>query len=273
MIALIINADDLGMNAERDRGIFRAFATGVVSSASLVANGSCFATAAAGAREAGMPVGVHLNLSEGSPLTGPIGGVTDDNGRFPGKTALRSALLAGNFDLGAIRRELAAQVERVRSAGLVPDHLDSHQHFHLFPTLAPLVVELAQSSGIAALRRSTPAEPAELDPQGALGAELRLYRSLAGSFEQLLSTAPEIVLPDGLWGMPDLHRLDTERLCQLLQKIPAGRWELMTHPGHGTGSSFNGSQRTVELQALVSDEARNIVRKRGIRLCSFGELK
>jgi predicted glycoside hydrolase/deacetylase ChbG (UPF0249 family) len=64
-IRLIVNADDLGCGPARDRGIFRAFQQGIVTSASLLANGRTFAEAAREARTLGLPVGVHLNLAEG----------------------------------------------------------------------------------------------------------------------------------------------------------------------------------------------------------------
>ncbi|HDS15451.1 MAG TPA: ChbG/HpnK family deacetylase [Proteobacteria bacterium] len=46
MIRLIINADDLGSGPQRDRGILHAFERGLVTSASLLANGSSFTEAA-----------------------------------------------------------------------------------------------------------------------------------------------------------------------------------------------------------------------------------
>ncbi len=70
MISLIINADDLGSNQDRDRGILKAFKQGIVTSASMLANGPSFNTAVSQVKEAELPVGVHLNLSDGSALTG-----------------------------------------------------------------------------------------------------------------------------------------------------------------------------------------------------------
>ena len=128
MIRLIVNADDLGSSPQRDRGIFSAFTEGIVTSASLLANGSNFVAAVAQAQACTMPVGVHLNLAEGPALTGPIPGLTDAAGNFPGKTGLRSLLLDGCPNETGIREELLAQIARVRTAGLEPDHLDTHQH-------------------------------------------------------------------------------------------------------------------------------------------------
>jgi len=159
MIRLIVNADDLGSGAPRDRGIFAAFTHGIVTSASLLANGRSFAQASREVLACSLPTGVHLNLSEGNSLTGAIHGLTDAAGNFPGKTALRHILLAGQLDRANVSRELLAQIEFVRTAGITPDHLDTHQHCLLFPALTGIIADVAEASGIRALRLPLPAEP------------------------------------------------------------------------------------------------------------------
>ncbi|NIQ10441.1 MAG: ChbG/HpnK family deacetylase, partial [Gammaproteobacteria bacterium] len=72
---MIVNADDLGINKDRDRGIFEAFKDGIVTSSTMLANGFSFEKAAVKAREIDLPVGIHLNLSEGITLSGPINGL------------------------------------------------------------------------------------------------------------------------------------------------------------------------------------------------------
>ncbi len=67
---LIVNADDLGWTAGVNRGIAEAHRNGIVTSASLLANGEEFAEAVELARKTrGLGVGVHLNLSDGPPIT------------------------------------------------------------------------------------------------------------------------------------------------------------------------------------------------------------
>jgi len=270
MIQLIVSADDLGSGAARDRGIFAAFHRGIVTSASLMANGPSFATAAREALACGLPVGVHLNLAEGRALTGAITGLTDAQGNFPGKAVLRHVLQNGDGDRQGMRRELLAQIERVRVAGLAPDHLDTHQHCLLFPALTSLVVEAARISGIAALRLPAPAEPADSDPTGPLGSELALYRLLAALARQTLHAAG-LWTPNGLWGMPLLNRLDTATLAETLAVLPDGVWELMTHPGEpDPDDPFGGPQRAAEVAALTDPGITRLIAKRGIKLTSFG---
>lgn len=271
MIFLIVNADDLGSGPERDRGILEAFQYGIVTSASLLANGPSFASAALLSNRAGLPVGVHLNLADGFTLSGPIAGLTDADGRLPGKPHLRLCLTEEKCDLAAIRRELSAQIERVFATGLQPDHLNSHQHCQLFPCLNKMVVELAREYGVGAVRQPRPMERAENDPDGILGEELALYRRLASVD---LETDDVLARPDGLWGMSLLNRLDQHTLCALLETIPAGRWELMTHPGYAApdGDAFGDDRRNTERQALCAPEARAIINRRDIQLGTFGEL-
>lgn len=270
MIRLIVNADDLGSGPGRDRGIFRAFREGLVTSASLLANGPSFAAAAAEARSLRLPVGVHLNLSEGTSLTGPIPGLTDAAGTFPGKAGLRRLLAANELPGQPLREELLAQVERVRAEGLTPDHLDSHQHFALFPTGTALLAEVATVTGIAALRLPLPMEPAAADPGGELGTELALYRRLAPVAAATLRGAG-CFLPDGLWGMPLLDRLDEAGLLGVLEQLPAGTWELMVHPGEtDPGHPFSGPSRLAEVAALTAAAPRRRIAARGIFLTHFG---
>ncbi len=271
IVHLIVNADDLAAGTRRDRGIFEAFRQGIVTSASILANGASFAGAAREALDCGLPLGVHLNLAEGRALAGPIRGLTDAGGHFPGKLPLRRYLL-GPVDAEGILCELRAQVERVLDAGLTPDHLDTHQHFFLFPAATPLVVETARNFGIKALRRPIPAEAATEDPGRGLGDEMALYRHLAPEAAQTLAKAG-LRAPEGLWGMPLLNRIDAANLLTLLSRIPPGVWELMVHPGYPDRPlPFSGTQRKKELSALCAPALRQSIRDRDIRLIHFGEL-
>ena len=269
MIRLIVSADDLGGGAARDRGIFAAFHAGIVTSASLLATGPSFISAAREAKSCALPVGVHLNLSDGAALTGPIPGLTDAAGNFPGKTALRRLLADGAIDTARVGNELLAQIERVRAAGLDPDHLDTHQHCLLFPALTGLVADLAELTGIRALRLPVGPPVAAAGPRE-LADELALYRQLAPAVRQALR-ARRLWTPDGLWGMELLNHLDAATLADTLAQIPPGTWELMTHPGHrDPADPFGGPPREVELAALTAPATRALISARGIELTTFG---
>jgi predicted glycoside hydrolase/deacetylase ChbG (UPF0249 family) len=65
---LIINADDFGICEERDRGILELFAKGYVSSATALVNFPNFEKSIEEARKLNLPIGLHLNLTEGEPI-------------------------------------------------------------------------------------------------------------------------------------------------------------------------------------------------------------
>ena len=106
---LVLHADDLGMNRAVNEGILRGFRHGLLTSTSLLANAPDAAWAiqqwktladeqaagqlpsAAVRRKLGDPngpfdLGVHLNLTQGRPLTGRHypAELLDPKGRFPG---------------------------------------------------------------------------------------------------------------------------------------------------------------------------------------------
>lgn len=272
MRRLIINADDLGSGSERDRGIFHCFSAGIVTSASLLANGPSFASAATAARQLGLPLGVHLNLSEGLPLCGAIPGLCTAAGAFPGKTGLRSFLSGEEVDSTPLYRELAAQIEKVLAAGILPDHLDTHQHFSLFPAATVIVLNLVTDYAIPVLRLPVPVESPIDDPGGELGSEISLYRRLAPAFNEQVR-ARGLLSPDGLFGMPLLDRCNSQNLINTLRRIPEGIWELMVHPGYPDGSDiFSGAARQEELVVLTAPMIAAELRRCNITPISFREL-
>src|SRR5262245_12956940 len=84
---LIVNADDLGWTAGVNRGIAEAHRNGIVTSTSLLANGEAFDDGVITARALpAMGVGVHLNLSDGTPLSSKkaVPSLLDETGKLSG---------------------------------------------------------------------------------------------------------------------------------------------------------------------------------------------
>ena len=115
---MIVNADDLGASAERNAAIAEAFERGLITSASLLPNGPAFDDAVA--LVAGRVVGVHLNLTEGLPLTAPIARFCDADGYFRPWRGRELVVALRPRERRAVTRELGAQVERCRLAGISP---------------------------------------------------------------------------------------------------------------------------------------------------------
>ena len=69
--ALIVNADDFGLTESCTKAIAEAFRLGLISSTTACANGEAIENAYRIANENGFldRVGIHINLTEGAPLT------------------------------------------------------------------------------------------------------------------------------------------------------------------------------------------------------------
>jgi predicted glycoside hydrolase/deacetylase ChbG (UPF0249 family) len=199
--------------------------------------------------------------------------LTDNENALQGKELLRKYLSGNNVDLAGIRKEFSAQIDKVLEAGLKPTHIDGHQHCHAYPATACLVTSLAKEYDIDAMRSVRPAlaDPSTIPPE--LHEEINLFRQISRHTEEIYRKET-IRTTSGLWGLPQLNSLDTAILCDLLDVIPQGVWELMVHPGYPDpqGRHFESPQRQVELTALCSDEAKGVIRRRGIQLMTFGDL-
>ena len=102
----IVTADDLGYSPERDRGIIDAYNKGIVTRASLLINGYSRATAVKLAKEHGLALGIHINLTEGRAVN-----VTEEHNTllaedkpfFRGKFGFREAFSRGEIHISHIK--------------------------------------------------------------------------------------------------------------------------------------------------------------------------
>ena len=156
MRRLIINADDLGISQEVDIQIEECIRRGVITSSTLMANAPAFYDGIRIAKQyPQISVGVHLNLIEFAPLTNTDifkkHGVVDDAGNF-----IEGAIFCVHIDdelKQAVFEEWDAQINKVKSAGVIPTHCDSHQHTHTIPAFRNVLCQVLNKHGIHCVRR------------------------------------------------------------------------------------------------------------------------
>lgn len=138
---LVVNADDLGLSAAVNDGIFRAHAEGVVTSASLmVRQGAAPAAAEGAASHPELAIGLHLDLGEW----------IYERGEW-----IQAYLHCDTDDRDAVEAECGAQLERFRALlGRDPTHLDSHQHLHESEPVAGVAEALAAELGVPLRNRA-----------------------------------------------------------------------------------------------------------------------
>ena len=101
---LIVNADDFGYCEQRNRGIVKSFQDGIVSSASLLVNAESALEAIQLSKKCGIPLGIHLNLTEGRPIKSKTHykSLTSEEGFLRGKFGFREALKNEEIDLDEV---------------------------------------------------------------------------------------------------------------------------------------------------------------------------
>src|SRR5271156_5856781 len=157
---LIINADDFGLTAGVNRGIVEAHNDGVVSSATLMANGPRFEDAVALARSTpSLSVGCHVVLVDGTPVSPPAAVDTllairsaEPDKFYSSLSAFAARAMLGGFDRDQLVAEVTAQIRKIQSAGLQVTHLDTHKHAHIFPEILSALLRAARICGVRAIR-------------------------------------------------------------------------------------------------------------------------
>lgn len=287
MRELIVNADDFGLTKQVSQGIIDAHREGIVTSTTLLANGEAFEAAVSmSLRAPRLGVGVHLNLSEGVPVSpaAKIPTLLDARGRLhltPGR--LWAAVWKRKVGLSDVERELRAQIEKVIRAGISPTHLDGHKHVHVLPGISAIVIRLAQQFGIRSVR--CPFEEAPNLPrllrysQGAQTPVIKqfLVGHAVSGFARRFSKALEqagLICPNHFYGLSETGFLDVQIVQDILSRLSANTGELMCHPGYldadlvRTGTRLL-TQREVEFQALTATRIRKLVAHQGTRLVSY----
>lgn len=287
---LIVNADDLGWTEGVNRGIAEAHANGIVTSASILANGAAFVSATELARAApSLGIGVHLNLSDGRPIAPGmlVNSLVDDQGNFAaGPENLLLHIARRALRLEEVEREWDAQIQKVHDARIELTHLDGHKHVHMLPGLFEIALRLAKRHGIGAVRVSheTSTLRAALsagDKQkttGVLkqGLQARGLKLIARDARELAARAG-IATSDYFCGIAQTGKLTREGVRELLRKLPEGTTEIMCHPGFADADLQNSAtrlqkSREVEVEILTDAGIRKLVASQGIRLIDYSHV-
>ncbi|MDQ2712677.1 MAG: ChbG/HpnK family deacetylase [Acidobacteriota bacterium] len=255
MKRLIINADDFGFTRDVNAGIVRAHTSGVLTSATLMANGEAFEDAVRLARETPtLDIGCHLVLVQGrSLLTGDV---------LPkGPRQLLWTLAQGGLD---IYGELRLQIEKICAAGVRPTHLDTHKHTHLLPRIFRTVVRLAYEFAIPYVRLP-------------LDSTVRLAGcppTFVEGFYRKVARQRGVLLTDHFRGFRLTGSLTEETFAAALADLPGGLTEFMCHPGLlgpdlAKAETRLKESRVLELKALTSPRIRKLIVESGVRLSPF----
>jgi len=226
---LIVNADDFGRSASVNAGVIHAHEHGIVTSATVMIRHPAAAEAAAYARRTpSLSVGLHIDLAE----------FWFTDGAWEPRYQR-----VDTDDAAAVAAEVAEQIERfVELVGVVPSHLDSHQHVHRSNPVRDVVIDAGKRLAIS-VRDTTP--------------DVRYCGDFYGQ--------------DGR-GRPLPYAISPGALVRILQTLPPGVTELGCHPAIGFVDDQYAAERETETRTLCDPVVRGTIDRLGIRLCSFHQL-
>jgi len=157
-LKIIINADDFGHDADTVRETIACFESGLLTSATIMANMPATPEALDYARShPQFSFGVHLTLTgDGSerPLSLPdeVPGLVTEAGTLPPTRAVRIRALLDRLSQDQLEHEIAAQVEWVQRHGVDVVHVDSHRHLHKFVPVRRALDQVLPRLGIRCVR-------------------------------------------------------------------------------------------------------------------------
>jgi predicted glycoside hydrolase/deacetylase ChbG (UPF0249 family) len=274
MRLLIVNADDYGLTKGVSRAILHAHQQGIVTSTSALAVAPGFKPTVAWLRDTeGIGIGAHLAaVGEDPPLLSALEVPTlvDGQGRLASSwKSFLPRMAARQIDPDDLRLEFAAQIQRLQGAGLPLTHVDTHQHLHLWPGVADVVLDLATQHGIPAVRVT---RSSSLSPVGLLVRRLSAGLARRADLHGLRSTAAAT-------GLDQAGRFDGDRMRRAIARLGAGgaaTAELGTHPGQPGDADLDryawGYRLADELEALTAPATAVAVAEAGFTLGTYADL-
>ncbi|KAL8575208.1 hypothetical protein ACOMHN_042329 [Nucella lapillus] len=292
--SLIITADDMGYNVERNNGIIECFKNRGITNSSIMANGVACEDAAKQALKQGLPTGLHFNITEGVPVNADsrYATLTKSDGRFLDALDLRRAAGEGRIDVNEVKMELKGQIARYEELmGCKPVYVDGHKHGHLFPGIVETFAQTLSEHGIRGTRL-----PYELDQELASWNQHPM-RDFLFTVCRDAEQAKPVLKAHRVWASDTFYGLMTMGQNMTAQRLQTGilrafaslaetegpgrpiTCELMTHPGFmckGVGGCGAGadefsksSDREHEKSILEGEEMQKFYQAHDITPMSY----
>lgn len=267
---LIVTADDFGLTKGINNGTIEAHLRGIVTRASIIANGEAFEDAILLAKKnKGLPVGIHLTLVEEIPVLqhNNIRSLTGVDGKFLiNYRAFFAKYILRKINIREVYVEWESQIQKVLATGVHINHIDSHQHLHLLPGLFDQAIALAIKYKIKKIRMHFH------DLTGIRSLKELILALLASLYKKNLVNSG-IRCSDYFWGLKYGGNIVENNILNLIDNLKDGTTELMCHPGyedkdyHRKYHHWNYKPEE-ELKALISRAVREKLNRNKIKLVS-----
>jgi hopanoid biosynthesis associated protein HpnK len=264
---LIITADDFGLHPRVNLAVERAHRHGVLTAASLMVGAPAAGDAIARAYDLPqLRVGLHVVLADGDAILPreKIPALLDEHGRF-GSNMARDGVRF--FFSRRVRRQLGqeirAQFDAFAKTGLTLDHVNTHKHFHLHPTVLGLILEIGRDYGMHAMRL-----PFEMGSPLGMKPWISMVRARL--------SREGIAHNDYVVGIAASGNMDEATLLAAIKALPHGVVEIYCHPAvDGDRPLSDGMQfyrHADELQALLSPRVAAAINAAAVRVGGFSDV-
>lgn len=268
MKKIIVTGDDFGLAVPVNEAIEKAYLEGILNTASLMVGSSAAEDAISRAKGLpGLKVGLHLVLVEGKPVLPCklIPSIVDEKGEF-----YKNLVLTGiKFFINPrarkqLEKEIRAQFDAFKTTGLELDHVNTHNHMHLHPTVMGIIAKVGREYGMKAIR--FPYEPGN-------NFFLRLWLVLL----KKKITKSGLKHNQFIFGIKDSGHMNEKTVLRILSELPEGVSEIYFHPSTQRCPEIDRTmadyEHEEELKVLLSDKIREALIRLGIETTTFGSLK
>jgi len=257
---IILCADDYALTQGISRAVGELAAARRLSATSVMVTTRHWPAAAPRLRahRGHLAVGLHLNLTLGSPL-GPMPRLAPGN-TFPKRNALAVRALLGMVSPAEITGEIERQLDAFeKGLGFPPDHIDGHEHMHVLPGIrGPLLTAVARRYSDPRPLIRNPADSWQaISARTTARAKAAVVAALAFRLDV---SAHRLGLPTNA-GFAGFSEFDESKpYAQELQRAfiePGPRHLIMCHPGHPDPELATldpvVERRRMEYDALMGD--------------------
>ena len=267
---LIVHADDIGVARSVNVAVERAFASGAITSGSVMVPCPWFPDFAAYYREhPGLDVGIHITLTAeweyykwgGISPADSITSLLDGYGHF--YPTVEAA--AAHAVPAEVEREVRAQIQRAMALGIKPTHLDTHMGtMFATPAIVAIYLKLGREYHLPLL---IPRYWLDSVPEGRRGA-----------------IAADYVLLDGLYMMehPDSTKSWAQQYEEMIAAMKPGLNQLIVHLAVDDDEmravtvnhpDYGAAWRQRDLDFVTSQEFKDMLHAHGITLVSWDQIR
>jgi hypothetical protein len=274
--AVIFHVDDAGMSYDSNMGTIKALEGGVATSTSVMMPCPWVPHMAAYLKDHPQTdAGVHLTLTSewDNYRWGPLVGKPAAPGLVDSQGYLwqRAEDVPNHATLEEFEKEIRAQIDKALAVGITPTHLDSHMGTCFYEPFIEAYVKVGIEKKIPVLM---------------IGGHMQHASAEAGRLKPLIQSLAERVWKAGLPVIDDLVTQPTnaqdyeqrkQQLMKLLTEVKPGVTQIIVHCTAPTEVfariSGSGKAREAELRLMLDPDLRSFLKKEGIVLTTWRELK